>query len=124
MRSTLHAPSSICFVGWRTTSRDALIQEATATGIDRKTVEGVIDGDPALALVADLANLDEHGRLNKSPRSGHVPSISGATGTQSCDTWRLHLEVVHAGKHLDGLRVAQDAVDAWAPGLALASEPT
>lgn len=97
--------------------KDALIADAAATGIAQAVVEQAVTGDPALALLADLANLDKHGKLNMNPRSGHVPLIKGARGTtehgSAPEAWRLDLEIEHAGRTLDGLQVADDTVRAW-----------
>jgi hypothetical protein len=97
--------------------KDALIADAANTGISEAAVEQAVTGDPALALLADLANLDKHVDLTRKPRSGHVPVIKGARGTTSPgsgpDTWRLDLEIEHAGRTLDGLQVADDAVRSW-----------
>ena len=95
--------------------KDATKAEHASTGVAKATVEAAITNEPALALLADLANLDKHGNLNKPPRSGDVPRIQGAAGTSSSGRagWRLDLEIDHAGKQHDGLGVAEDAVDAW-----------
>jgi hypothetical protein len=96
--------------------KDALKREAVATGVTGGVVEAAISSDPALALLADLANLDKHGMLDHPPRSGHVPAITAVEG-QSLDVppggWRLHLTVDHGGKIMDGLEIAQAAVDGW-----------
>ncbi len=96
--------------------KDALKAEAATTGIPGETVEAAITAEPALALLADLANLDKHGTLNRSPRSGHVPRIvsgSGTAATASDAGWRLDLQIEHGGRLLDGLMTAADAVDSW-----------
>jgi predicted RNA-binding Zn-ribbon protein involved in translation (DUF1610 family) len=95
--------------------KDALREEVASTGVAKAAVERAITNEPALALLADLANLDKHGNLNQPPRSGHVPLIVGAAGTSLSDKagWRLDLEIRHDGNRLDGLQVAEDAVAAW-----------
>jgi hypothetical protein len=96
--------------------KDALKDEAGATGVPGATIETTVTNEPALALLADLANLDKHGQLKNPPRSGHVPvvaSVAGSTVDASPGSWRLRLVVKHAGKTLDGLELARDAVDAW-----------
>jgi hypothetical protein len=95
--------------------KDALKEEEASTGVPKATVENAITSEPALSLLADLANLDKHGNLNQPPRSGHVPQIVGAAGTSSSEKagWRLDLEIRHDGNPLDGLEVAEDAVAAW-----------
>jgi hypothetical protein len=96
--------------------KDALKNESASTGIQPAAVENAIGEEPALALLADVANLDKHGKLIKPPRSGHTPSIvslAGDSANQAPGTWRLRVTIGHAGRLLDGLQVAQDAVDAW-----------
>lgn len=78
-------------------------------------MEAAVTNEPALALLADLANLDKHGNLNRPPRSGHVPMILGASGSSSTANggWKLELEIEDDGARLDGLEVAGEAVTAW-----------
>lgn len=100
--------------------KDAMIDEGVTIGLGpdvqtvRTTVEGAINAEPVLALLADLANLEKHTNLNKPPRSGHVPSVLEASAS-SCGAsgWRLDLAIEHGGTRLDGLRVDEDAVAAW-----------
>lgn len=63
---------------------------------------------PAFALLADLANLDNHGRLTKPLRSGHTPKIKRVSGIDEPGSrgWRLSMIVEHDGRGLDGLEVA------------------
>jgi hypothetical protein len=44
-----------------------------------------------------------------------LPTIGAATGSASTsgEGWRLNLPIVHNKTILDGLTVAQQAVDAW-----------
>jgi hypothetical protein len=64
---------------------------------------------PAFALLADLANLDNHGRLTKPLRSGHTPKIKRVSGIDEPGSrgWRLSMIVEHDGRELDGLQVAR-----------------
>jgi hypothetical protein len=94
--------------------KDSLIQESGTTGIPASTVERAITQDPHLALLADLANLDKHGKLTKAPRSGAVPVWGTVSAVSDGGPgWRLSLEILHNGKTLDGLTVAAEAVAAW-----------
>jgi hypothetical protein len=98
--------------------KDSLKHEASTTGVSKREVEDAITADSALSLVGDLANLDKHAALDTKkyqPRSGHVPTIGAATGSASTsgEGWRLNLPIVHNKTILDGLTVAQQAVDAW-----------
>lgn len=96
--------------------KDALIVEASTLGITKRQVEDAITADPVLALLADLANLDKHAKLNTSKhpaRSGHVPAIGHASGASNSAGWRLELPIIHAGTERDGLDVARQAVEAW-----------
>jgi hypothetical protein len=93
--------------------KDALIVEASTLGITKRQVEDAITADPVLALLGDLANLDKHTKLDRSPRSGHVPVIGNASGASTGAGWRLELPIIHAGTERDGLDVARQAVEAW-----------
>jgi hypothetical protein len=95
--------------------RDDLIEEAPTTDVSAATVKAAVRNDPTLALLADLANLDKHGKLNDPPKSGHVPRLGEARGAQNLDRpgWQLHLVIEHDGQELDGMQVAADAVEAW-----------
>jgi len=78
-------------------------------------IEDVISADSALSLLADLANLDKHSRLDRPPRSGAIPVIVTVSGEQpgSADGWRLRLRIHHKGQTHDGIDVAREAMDAW-----------
>ena len=79
------------------------------------SLERRITTTPELALIADLANLDKHGKLSKPPRSGAAPTfgkLSGRTLPKGAG-WEIRYEIHHAGRVLDGVRVALDAVAAW-----------
>jgi hypothetical protein len=95
--------------------KDLLKKDATRTGVPGAQIEAAITVDPILALVADLANLDKHGALNRPPRSGHIPELGTANGVSDLDVpgWELQLAVEHNGHQLDGLTIARGAVDAW-----------
>jgi hypothetical protein len=100
--------------------KDQLIEEASTTGVSREAVEKAVTAEPTLALVADLANLDKHGKLNKPPRSGHIPRLAELRGAQRLRLhgWQLELVIEHAGTQLDGMEVAADAVVALRRALA------
>jgi hypothetical protein len=96
--------------------KDALIAEAPSRGLLPKTIEDAITNDPDLALLADLANLDKHFKLNRPPRSGAVPEIISTQGVRAGSGkggWRLEVKIMHNGKLLDGLKVASAALEAW-----------
>ncbi len=97
--------------------KDALKNLLGSVGRDPQQVERVINGDGRLALLADLANLDKHGKLNVPPRSGYVPTISETGGNVVSGGWRLSMMIQHGTRSLDGLLVAQDAVEAWKDAL-------
>ena len=84
-------------------------------------VEAAIDQEPDLGLLADLANLEKHGRLdpNRKPRSGAIPRVTSRKGVGSLatDSWRLEVEIDHGGQVRDGLQVAQAVVEAWGRAL-------
>jgi hypothetical protein len=92
--------------------KDSLILDSGVTGISESIVENAITQEPHLAVLADLANLDKHGELDRRPRSGDIPvwRVSGVSGANG---WQLALEILHKGKTLDGLGVASEAVRAW-----------
>jgi hypothetical protein len=95
--------------------KDSLKQDAGTTGVPETTIENAITADPHLALLADLANLDKHGKWDprKKPRSGDVPTwdVSGVSDGDA--GWRLSLTIRHKGKTHDGLSLAGDVVSAW-----------
>lgn len=96
--------------------KDALKAESGSIGLSGQTIEEAITAEPALALLADLANLDKHLNLNRPPRSGDVPQIADATGLQGGSGkggWHLYQPIVHRGQERDGLEIAEDAVAAW-----------
>ena len=93
--------------------KDSLILDAGTTGVLETTIEDAITADPHLALLADLANLDKHGKLTKPPRSGDIPTwdVSGVSDRDA--GWRLSLTIRHKGETHDGLNFAGKAVSAW-----------
>ncbi len=95
--------------------KDALREAAPELGLEPSDIENAITNDPRLALLADLANVDKHMKLTKSPRSGCVPVIEQISGTDNSTGhgWRLVAKIKHGKSMLDGLSVAYDAVKAW-----------
>jgi len=94
--------------------KDLLIEDANTTGISRATIESAIKQDAHLSLLADLANLDKHGKLSNPPRSGDVPVMMNVSGVSNkAEGWHLSLKVQRKGATLDGLTVAAQAVAAW-----------
>jgi hypothetical protein len=95
--------------------KDSLKQDAGTTGVPGTTIEDAITADPHLSLLADLANLDKHGKWDprKAPRSGDIPTrdVSGVSDDDA--GWRLSLKIRHKGKTHDGLNFAGEAVSAW-----------
>lgn len=91
--------------------KDALIADGVVPSAE---LEAAITATPELALPADLANLDKHGRLNRPPRSGHVPRVVSRSGSSASHGWRLDVAIEHAGRRLDGVTVARQAIDAFA----------
>lgn len=92
--------------------RDALIEEA---GIPLGKMKSAITNEPALALLADMANLDKHGRLKRRPWSGDVPrvvDVHGVTGSGVAE-WSLKMTVGHKGNQRDGLEIAKSGVASW-----------
>jgi hypothetical protein len=90
--------------------KDALILDAPTTGIAGDAVEKAISDDPVLALLADLANLDKHGKLTKKPRSGAVPKILEESGESGPDGWLFRMAIDDSGHRRDGLEFAQAAI--------------
>ena len=97
--------------------KDSLKEASGPTGVRSQTIETAITNDPDLALLADLANLDKHGRLSKEPRSGHIPQVVGVRGiTRSGSVsrgWLLQVVIEHGGNHIDGLETAKRSLAAW-----------
>ena len=95
--------------------KDALKGESATIGVSAADIERAVTDEPDLTLLADLANLDKHGNLNRAPRSGHVPKIVSVSGITDATpgTWRLDLVIEHDLRRLDGLAFAKRAVEAW-----------
>ena len=93
--------------------KDSLIQDSGVTGLTAATIESAITADPHLALLADLANLDKHGKLSKPPRSGDLPTWELSGASDGGAGWRLSLKIRHKGTTHDGLTFADEAVSAW-----------
>ncbi len=98
--------------------RDALIAVEKLAGMpSAKDVNEAIRSDPRLSLMADLANSDKHVELTRKPWSGLKPSVESLSGEDCDGGWRLRVKILHGDKHLDGLSVARDAINAWAEKL-------
>lgn len=96
--------------------KDALIAGSPSHGITPDAIENAITADPNLALIADLANLDKHVALKRPPRSGHVPSVASVRGLRAGSGeggWQLEAVISHHAQSLDGLDIAERAVDSW-----------
>jgi hypothetical protein len=95
--------------------KDALKNYFSSIGRNPHDIEAVVNKSPRLALLADLANLDKHGRFTKPPRSGHTPKIKRVSGIDEPGSrgWRLSMIIEHDGRELDGLEVARWAIDTW-----------
>jgi hypothetical protein len=87
-------------------------------------VEGYITSTPALSLCADIANGIKHLLLTKKPRSGSTPGPVHATlvvkledsfaaGEERPPSMSMQLKVEHAGRELDAIQIAADAMQAW-----------
>jgi hypothetical protein len=93
--------------------KDALIKDHAAP---KQDIENAVSGSTDLSLLADLANLDKHHRLDVSkypPRSGHVPLIKSREATSQAGGWRLITTIEHNHHDLDWTKVARAAVGAW-----------
>jgi hypothetical protein len=95
--------------------KDALKDAAAGLGLKPSDVEDAVTKDTRLALLADLANLDKHMKLTHPPRSGIVPVIEKVSGidNQLGGGWQLSMQIKHGAAIVDGLAVAEDAVNAW-----------
>ena len=95
--------------------KDDLKHASATIGVTKAAIENAINNDPDLALLCDLANLTKHRHLSNPPRSGHTPRILNWSGTASPtgSGWRLTLTIDHNGHQLDGLDIAQRAINAW-----------
>jgi hypothetical protein len=88
--------------------RDALKTETSAP------VDDTITNDSTLALLADLANVVKHVRLDRPPRPApEIMNIQGNQPGSGQGGWRLTMEISHKGKTIDGLDFAEKAVAAW-----------
>lgn len=70
---------------------------------------------PDLALLADLCNLVKHAKIDRKIWSGAAPVIGKAHGDRpgAGGGWVVGLDITHAGRQLEGLAFARDAVAAW-----------
>lgn len=95
--------------------KDALKEAAPRLGLKPSDVEDAVTKDARLAILADLANLDKHSKLTHPPRSGIVPVIEKVSGVddRTGDGWQLFVQIKHGASVLNGLVVAEDAVNAW-----------
>jgi hypothetical protein len=101
--------------------KDVLKNAAPSLGLNQSDVEDAITKDPRLALLADLANLNKHFKLTKTPRSGSVPIIEQLSGVDSStgNGWIISVKIKHGKAILDGLAIAKDAVAAWQEKLSM-----
>jgi hypothetical protein len=97
--------------------KDALKDAAPGLGLKASDIETAINNDPRLAILADLANLDKHIKPDpkKAPRSTIAPTIGQISGIdcRSGTGWELSMQIRHGSHTLNGLTVAEDAVNAW-----------
>jgi hypothetical protein len=93
--------------------KDLLKDASGSTGISKRAVESAVTNDASLALLADLANLNKHGQLDRPPRSGAVPAITSVEGVTVADGWQLRVTISHGGTTIDGVTLAGDATEAW-----------
>jgi hypothetical protein len=95
--------------------KDALKDAAPGLGLKPSDIEDAVTYDPRLALLADLANLDKHVKLNHQARSGSVPVIEKISGAdlRAGGGWQLSAKIKHGASILDGLVIAEDIVTAW-----------
>lgn len=90
--------------------KDALKKQTT------HDVEKAINATTELAILADLANSEKHDGLDPGRRthSGHEPRIKKVSGTSlPAGGWKVVVVIEHDGKELDGIAVAESALDAW-----------
>jgi hypothetical protein len=92
--------------------KDAL-KAASPQGLQGSAVESAISNDPTLALLADLANLDKHFVLSKSPRSGDIPRLGELRSTTTAHGWEVEMPIHHKGGVIEGNTFAKDVVKAW-----------
>jgi hypothetical protein len=93
--------------------KDALIKGSALTA---PVVESALTASSELSLLADLANLDKHHRLDTKkypPRSGHVPVVKTRSAVSDGDGWRVRTTIEHKGQRLDALEIAKAAMKAW-----------
>lgn len=88
------------------------LEDALTEGrvIARKELRAAMRADPDLALLRYLSILDEHHAIESDPWSGHTPVVGKRSGVSPDQGWRLKLVIEHAGRKLDGLAFAADAL--------------
>lgn len=94
--------------------KDALIADQS-NGLAKNDVEIAISHSPILSLLADLANLDKHSKLDRTPRSGSIPVILSVKGQhpQAANGWQLCVNISHNGRVLDGVDIANQVLKEW-----------
>lgn len=90
--------------------KDALKTEAKTLSLDKKQIEDAASANPDLILLGGLANRTKHHGKGRGP---DAPEIVKVTGISDEGGWRLELVVKQGGKELDGIQIAEDAMEAW-----------
>lgn len=121
---------------WIWNTKDYLKHWVEDIGGDPQEVEDHINGEPALCVCGDLANLLKHSRLDRPSRSGRAPSIGEITltipqtavksisfgGSEQMDVITTEIGdsgqvVVRLPVFLDGLQQTMDAFEYAAAGI-------
>lgn len=99
--------------------KDQLLHELPG-GLTKGTIEARVDSDPALALVADVANTYKHVKLTRRLRSGTAPEIRRAVAVldHQAAGWTVGVVIQHGDDTVDGVELAKRALAAWARALA------
>lgn len=79
-----------------------------------QVVEDAVTQSPELARLADLANLEKHHKLDRTPRSSALPQVQACTHEDLPNgTWLPRLAIQHKGTSHDAIQLASAAVAAW-----------
>ena len=96
--------------------KDWLINDVEFPHKTRNQIEDFVTNTESLAIAADICNCEKHLELDRDPRSGDTPELSGRifnlnVGGNTPDTMQLQNE--HGAQLRDAFEIATDAMEQW-----------